>query len=95
MEKEVTEIVDPKAPETSDTQKIWMDYLQKCCELGQLIHNLSLLESQQRIIEKNIEVTQREVKSLDSKHKQLKANQTPTLMNPPTTDDTGVEAKAH
>jgi len=67
MEKDVTNTV-----EQTEAQKIWQEYLQKCCEVGQLDHALSQLESQKLQIEKNLEVTKRAVKSLANKHKENK-----------------------
>lgn len=68
MEKDVTNTV-----EQSEAQKIWQEYLQKCCEVGQLFHAIDQLDSQKFQIEKNLEVTQRAVKSLANKHKENQA----------------------
>jgi len=69
MEKEATPIETP-ATEVNEAQKIWQEYLQKCCEVGQLDHALAQLASQQADIEKNLDVTKRAVKSLAHKHKE-------------------------
>lgn len=58
------------SPEKSEADKIWNEYLQKCCEVGQLLHALDGLDSQRRQIEKSVEVTQKAVKSLSAKHKE-------------------------
>lgn len=70
MEKTEKQNEPASAPEAQEAQKIWQEYLQKCCEVGQLDHALSQLESQRKDIEKNFEVTQRAVKSLAAKHKE-------------------------
>lgn len=57
--------------ETSELNKLWQTYLQKCCEVGQLEHSLEQLEGQKREIEKRLEVTKRQVKSTAHKHKEL------------------------
>jgi uncharacterized membrane-anchored protein YhcB (DUF1043 family) len=58
--------------ETDQLHTLWQEYLQKCCEDGQLNHQLEQLESQRKEIQKNQEVTRRMVKSLASKHRELK-----------------------
>lgn len=68
MEKEAEKTMD-----TTEANKIWQEYLQKCCEVGQLLHAIDQLDSQKVQIEKNIEITQRAVKSLAAKHAQNKA----------------------
>jgi len=61
---EATAVVD-------ESQKLWQEYLQKCCEVGQLLHALEQLDGQRNDLEKNVEVTQRAVKSLAAKHREL------------------------
>jgi hypothetical protein len=81
------------AVEANEGQKLWQEYLQKCCEVGQLDHALAQIESQKLQIEKNLEVTQRQVKSLAEKHKeyQMKVQATPV----PKADAKLAEAQAH
>lgn len=67
MEKEVAAI---DTTEVAEAQKIWQEYLQKCCEVGQLDHALAQLDGQKRDIEKNLEVTKQKVKGLAHKHKE-------------------------
>jgi len=69
MEKPVTEL--------TEAQKLWQEYLQKCCEVGQIMHTLEQLESQKREFEKNLEVTQRAVKSVANKHRELQQKTPP------------------
>lgn len=60
----------PKVEEASEANKVWQEYLQKCCEVGQLDHALDTLDSQRRVLEKNLEVTKSTVKKLGNKHKE-------------------------
>lgn len=80
-----TEQKTPIAPDES--QKVWGEYLQKCCEVGQLRHALAQLDGQTREIEKNLEVTERAVKSAAAKHREL---QQKALAKP---SDKGVETQ--
>ncbi len=59
------------APEDEELTKIYQEYLQKCCEVGQIRFNLDQLDSQKREMEKNLEVTERAVKSAASRHREL------------------------
>jgi uncharacterized membrane-anchored protein YhcB (DUF1043 family) len=59
------------ATEVTESQKLWQEYLQKCCEVGQIRHQLDQLDSQKREIEKNLDVTERSVKSVAQKHRDL------------------------
>jgi len=62
----------PVTPATSDeSQKLWQEYLQKCCEVGQLLHALDQLDSQKSELEKQVELAQRAAKSTANKHRQL------------------------
>ena len=70
MEQEATPIVEP-TPEIAEAQKIYQEYLQRCCEVGQIRHQLDQLDSQKREIEKNLEVTERKVKSVAQQHRDL------------------------
>jgi hypothetical protein len=36
--------ISAEGQETTELQKLWQDYLQKCCELGQLYNGKSKLE---------------------------------------------------
>lgn len=75
--------------EKTESDKNWQEYLQKCCEVGQLINSLDRLDSQKRQIEKNIEVTQRAVKSLFNKHLQFQG-QSPVPTPEPSPETEGV-----
>lgn len=66
MEKDVTPTPIDKATET------WQEYLQKCCEYGQLQHALDQLNSQKLEIEKKVEITMRQAKASAQKHNQIK-----------------------
>jgi septal ring factor EnvC (AmiA/AmiB activator) len=68
MEKEATPIETPA--QIDEAQKLWQEYLQKCCEVGQLDHALTQLAGQQADIEKNLDVTKRAVKTLAHKHRE-------------------------
>lgn len=69
-------------PETDQSQStteaekelnvLWQEYLQKCCEVGQLEHTLEQIESQKTDFEQKLCVTKRAVKSAAAKHKLLK-----------------------
>lgn len=59
----------------TEEQKIWQEYLQKCCEVGQLDHAVEQIESQRRQIEKNLETAKASVKSLANKHREEKQKQ--------------------
>jgi hypothetical protein len=63
----------PVLPEDDELTKLYQEYLQKCCEAGQIRFNLSQLESQQREMEKQLDTTERAVKSAAHKHKELQA----------------------
>lgn len=75
--------------EPTEAQKLWQEYLQRCCEVGQLMHTLEQLDSQKREFEKNLEVTQRAVKSAAAKHREL---QQKTMTPPPATPEVTNEA---
>ena len=57
--------------EFDESKKLWQDYLQRCCEVGQIRHQLDQLDSQRKEIEKNLEVTERKVKSTAQQHRDL------------------------
>jgi hypothetical protein len=85
--------VEAKPVEQTEAQKIWQEYLQKCCEVGQLFHAVDQLESQKAQIEKNLEVTQRAVKSLAQKHRD---NQAQGLVpKPEPTPETATQGTEH
>lgn len=62
-------------PQDPELLKLWQEYLQKCCEVGQLDHQLDMIESQKSQIEKNLEVTKRAAKSAAAKHRELQVKQ--------------------
>jgi uncharacterized protein YutD len=57
--------------EMDEAQKLWQDYLQRCCEYGQLTYTLEQLDGQKREIEKNAEVALRGAKAAAARHKDL------------------------
>lgn len=60
-----------QTPEDKELQDLYQEYLQKCCEVGQLRYNLDQIEGQKRDMEKNLEVTERAVKGVAHKHREL------------------------
>jgi len=58
-------------PEVDESGKLWQEYLQRCCEVGQIEFQLEQIDSQRKEIEKNLEVTQRAVRSAAHKHREL------------------------
>ena len=89
-EKDVTPV-----PPITEANKIWQEYLQKCCEVGQLMHTIDQLESQKLQFEKTLEVTQRAVKSLANKHKEITTNGANSTTPPPKAPEAVTEAVAH
>lgn len=65
------------AVEPTEGQRLWQEYLQKCCEWGQLNHAMKTLESQQREVEKKVELAERDVKSAAHKHREFTSKQQP------------------
>lgn len=61
----------PVVPEDKELHSLYQEYLQKCCEVGQLRYNLDQLDSQKREMEKNLEVTERGVRNSAQKHREL------------------------
>jgi septal ring factor EnvC (AmiA/AmiB activator) len=57
--------------EMDEAQKLWQDYLQRCCEVGQIRHQLDQLDSQRKEIEKNLDITERKVRSTAQQHRDL------------------------
>lgn len=57
--------------EMEEAKKLWQEYLQKCCEDGQLTHQLEQLDSQRKEIEKNQDITRRLARSIAKKHRDL------------------------
>ena len=63
-------------PAVVDEQtRLWQEYLQKCCEVGQILYQLEQLDGQKRALEKTLEVTQRAVTSAASKHREGQAKE--------------------
>lgn len=83
----------PKTTEPTELDKIWQEYLQKCCEVGQIMHTLEQIDSQKRQFEKNLDVTQRAVTSAANKHKELREKQLKTP--PPPTVELNAEQASH
>lgn len=61
----------PITPDDEELKKLYQEYLQKCCEVGQLGYQLEQLDGQKRELEKNMELAQRAAKSAAHKHKEL------------------------
>lgn len=77
----------------NEGQKLWQEYLQKCCEVGQLDHSLDQLESQRLQIEKMLDVTKRAAKSVSEKHKEWQMKDQATKV--PKAEAKLSEAQAH
>lgn len=80
----------PVVPEDKELQSLYQEYLQKCCEVGQLRYNLDQLDSQKREMEKNLEVTERAVKGAAQKHRELQKQHFSKLK---TVEDSKLELK--
>jgi uncharacterized membrane-anchored protein YhcB (DUF1043 family) len=78
--------------EFTEAQKLWQDYLQKCCEVGQIRHQLDQLDSQRKEIEKNLDVTERKVKSVAQQHRDLQKSLAAKVQMPDAKTET---AEAH
>lgn len=74
METPETRDVTP-APiqEPDELASAWQEYLQKCCEVGQITYQLDQINGQTRQMEKNLEVTQAAVKKAAAKHRELQS----------------------
>ena len=59
--------------EPDELAAAWQEYLQKCCEVGQIRFQLDQIGSQTRQIEKNLEVTEAAVKKAANKHRELQS----------------------
>lgn len=71
------------APEKEQLEKLWQEYLQKCCEVGQVRYQLDQLDGQRRSMEKQLEVTEAAVKSAAAKHRELQKTQVQKMAPPP------------
>lgn len=67
MENQVTE--EPKP--MSELDKLWQEYLQACCEAGQLHFAFEQLDSQKHDLQKKLEATERRIKQISQKHRDL------------------------
>jgi hypothetical protein len=67
------------APEDPKLIEVWQEYLQKCCEIGQIEYQLEQLDTQKKQIEKNLEVTQRQRNNAANKHRDLLASKNSKL----------------
>lgn len=72
----------PKTPEDVELDKVYQEFLQKCCEAGQLRYQITQIDGQKSDMEKQLEVTERSVKSSASKHRELQKAKFQKL-NPP------------
>lgn len=59
--------------ETPKSATLWQEYLQKCCEVGQLDHHLHNIESTRLDLEKKREVAQTASRKLARQHDEMKA----------------------
>lgn len=71
MEVVETPKTNGAAPEDAELQKLYQEYLQKCCEVGQIQYQLDQLDGQKREIEKQLEVTQRARNKAANSHRDL------------------------
>jgi len=82
MEKDVTPTPTDKA------QEAWQNYLQKCCELGQLDHALTQIESQRLEIEKKLDITKRQIKAAAQTHNEIKQSLASKVQMPKASETT-------
>lgn len=61
--------------EVDEATKLWQEFLQKCCEAGQIKFQLSQLEGTKRSMEKQLEVTEEQVRKTAAKHTEVKKQQ--------------------
>lgn len=57
-----------------ELQKQYQDYLQKCCEVGQIEYQLEQLDGQRADIEKQLDVTRRSRNKSANAHRELQKN---------------------
>lgn len=84
----------PVLPEDKELQKLYQDYLQKCCEVGQIEYQLEQLNSQRLEIEKNLDVTQRQRNKAANDHRDLQKVKYSKL-KPATPPEPKLEMKSH
>ncbi len=74
LETETKPDLMPKADEkAAEIEKLRQEYLQKCCEVGQLSHQLDTLHSQKLQLEKSLDVAKQGAKRAALKHDELRA----------------------
>lgn len=72
----------PQTPDDIELQKIYQEFLQKCCEVGQIRYNLDQLNSQRLELEKTLELAERAAKSAANKHRELQKVKFSKLKSP-------------
>lgn len=58
-------------PQDPRIKEVWQDYLQKCCEVGQIDFQLAQIDSQKRQMEKNLDVAKRMARNAAKKHREI------------------------
>lgn len=58
-------------PEDTKLTEVYQEYLQKCCEVGQIEYQLDQLDSQRKEMEKNLDTTQRQRNKAAQTHRDL------------------------
>lgn len=64
-------LVDTSSEQMDKTKVVWQEYLQKCCEYGQIQHALDQLESQRKEMEKKLDMTLSQAKKAAIQHREL------------------------
>lgn len=67
----MSEVTNPELPEDAKLKELYQLYLQKCCEVGQIEHQLEMLDSQRLEIEKNLDTTKRAARNAAKEHREL------------------------
>lgn len=93
----IEETPSAPAPEPAhaspEAQKTWQEYLQKCCEMGQLQIAIRRLNTQLVQIEKNLEVTETAASKLIVKH--IDNQRMGLIATPEPTPETATEGTNH
>lgn len=67
--------VPAQSTEPNEAQKTWQEFLNLCCQEGQIQDALEQLDSQVKEIEKQLDVTQQARKKARNKHKEMQQAQ--------------------
>lgn len=92
---EVDQTTPTVLPEDDKLKQLYQDYLQKCCEVGQIEYQLDQLESQRKEIEKNLDITQRQRNKAALDHKELQKKALSKLKPAPTPEPFKLELTSH